>query len=248
MELVINLALFKKARILGCKLWSLKPVSFPNTPSISGATHHPDVALESPKFFSYSCFVMSENERKLENEWAASQQLEVRDLPLEPDWNWAMLLYSPSSFPWGLERGAMIKKNLSKEWRRPHLMWASVSHVQLSLKQLNSPKEGGISDHVMPTGRAREREILGLIKTESWLDPNAAKRSGELTFQQRAVQQAFWQRGPSARRMQVWTKLTKRGAFGFLLLFWVVKQDEVLCSRSPFHLFSSSFLKGSEKF
>lgn len=53
------------------------------------------------------------------------------------------------------------------------------------------------------TERPREREIPSLMNTESWLDPNAGKLSGELTFQQRAVQLAFWQRGLSAQRMQV---------------------------------------------
>lgn len=193
---------------------------------------------------------MSENEWKLENEWLPANSWRIGICPLSQI-ETGPCFYSPSSFPWGLERGAMLK-NLNKEWRRPHLMWASVGHVQLSLKQLSSPKEGAflitlcrLKRTEAITERAWEREIPSLINTEFWLDPNAAKLSGELTFQQRAVQQAFWQRGPSAQRMQVWKKLIKRGAFGFLLLFWVVRQDEVLCSRWPFHLFSSSFLKES---
>lgn len=135
--------------------------------------------------------------------------------------NLGLWFCSPSSFSRGPERRAMIRENLSKESRRPHFTWTFVSHVQLNLKQLSCPKVGGISDHVMTmerteavTERARAQEIPSLINMESGLEPNPVTLRGELIFQQRAVQQAFWWKGLCILKMQVWTQGHLR-CFGF---------------------------------
>lgn len=75
--------------------------------------------------------------------------------------------------------------------------------VNLNLKRLSVPTEGGISGQVVPTGKGRDCQWESRGTWES--------QHGELIFQQRAVQQTFWRRGTLTQRMQVWKQfLIKR--------------------------------------
>ena len=93
--------------------------------------------------------------------------------------------------------------------------------------------------------RARGREIPSLVNTESRLDPNPAKWSGELTFPYRAAQQAFL---VERDLHPMDAGLPYEGVFGSLLIFSVVWQDESPFPLSSFCFFSFSFLKESGYF
>ena len=170
---------------------------------------------------------------------------------------------SPFSLPWGSERRAAMKENLSKASRRPHLMWASVSCVQLNFKQLSCPKVGGISDHVMPVGKGRDydwksRENMRFLVLSTlnngwtqtppgWVGSQSSSRGqcsrlfgGEELGSRGCRFKKILHQGPFGNTN--WRAVVSCETLSCCCLSGWVWQDEVLCSFTTFCFFSFSFL------